>query len=174
MLGRPITPASGSSRLAVLLSLVVSLVTTSWLSAQEQGRPDLSRLSAEEQAMIARACNLDQRVGGPAKYYACLRGQLATLRNSPGEPDLSRLSAEEQAMIARACNLDQRVGGPAKYYDCLRGQLAARRPWSPDRSSQEESPFSKERCFSSSSKRQRDGARYARRDREAGRGSDQA
>src|SRR5258708_1900098 len=96
--------ALGSSLLAVPLSLIVSLIPPSSLSAQERGLPDLGRLSAEEQAMIARACDLDRRVSGPARYYDCLRRQLAAVRNSPSEPDLSRLSAEEQAMIARACD----------------------------------------------------------------------
>src|SRR5260370_26726342 len=97
-----------------IFSPVLSPHTNSLINAQKDGPPDLSLLSSEDQAMIARACNVDRQFNGPAKYYNCLRSQVDALRNSRGEPDLSRLSADEQAMIGRACNVDRQFNGPAK------------------------------------------------------------
>src|SRR5215469_1976938 len=114
-----------STVLATICSLGLSLITTSILSAR-RGPPDLSKLSSEQQAMIANACGA-RPFRGRAKYYSCLRDQRRALRNSSGEPDLSDLSSEEQAMIASACNVARQFDGPAKYYGCLRDQLGALR-----------------------------------------------
>src|SRR5207248_11055278 len=94
-----------STMLATICSLGLSQITTSILSAQQRP-PDLSKLSSEQQEMIASACNVARQFNRPAKYYRCLRDQLGALRNSSGEPDLSDLSPEQQEMIASACNVE--------------------------------------------------------------------
>ncbi len=125
----------GSLVIFVLISLAVSpLSIGAWASTRPQRAPDLSGLSTDEKRMIADACSLDRQLNGPAEYYACVRGQLTALRDSPGKPDLSGLSADEKAMIADACSLDRQLNGPAEYYTCVRGQLATLRdsPGKPD------------------------------------------
>src|SRR2546429_6206552 len=82
-----------STMLATICSLGLSQSTTSILSAQQRP-PDLSKLSSEQQEMIASACNVARQFNRPAKYYRCLRDQLGALRNSSGEPGLSDLSPE--------------------------------------------------------------------------------
>src|SRR5215468_7167545 len=109
-----------STVLATICSLGLSLITTSILSAR-QGPPDLSKLSSEQQAMIANACGARQ-FRGWAKYYSCLRDQLRALRSSSGEPDLSDLSPEQQEMIFNDCRVARQFIGPASYYNCLRSQ----------------------------------------------------
>src|SRR6516164_11486651 len=110
-----------STVLVTICSLGLSLITTSILSAR-RGPPDLSKLSSEQQAMIASACNVARQFDGPAKYYGCLRDQLGALRSSSGEPDLSDLSPEQQEMIFNACRVARQFIGPASYYNCLRSQ----------------------------------------------------
>ena len=110
-LGTPITPAMRLSLIAVHLFLVVSpIAMSSRLSAQEQGRPDLSGLPAEEQAMIARACDFHRRVSGPAEYYKCLRGQLAALgvpiTPLKKRPPLAKKDASPQARKGDVAALD--------------------------------------------------------------------
>ena len=134
-----------STVLATICSLGLSLITTSILSAR-RGPPDLSKLSSEQQAMIANACGARQ-FRGRAKYYSCLRDQLRALRNSSGEPDLSDLSSEEQAMIASACNVARQFDGPAKYYGCLRDQLGALRSSSGEPDLSDLSPEQQEMIF---------------------------
>ena len=134
-----------STVLATICSLGLSLITTSILSAR-RGPPDLSKLSSEQQAMIANACGARQ-FRGRAMYYRCLRDQLRALRNSSGEPDLSDLSSEEQAMIASACNVARQFDGPAKYYGCLRDQLGALRSSSGEPDLSDLSPEQQEMIF---------------------------
>ena|SRR6266576_1432691 len=112
-----------STMLATICSLGLSQITTSILSAQQRP-PDLSKLSSEQQEMIASACNVARQFNRPAKYYRCLRDQLGALRNSSGEPDLSDLSPEQQEMIFNACRVARQFIGPASYYNCLRSQRA--------------------------------------------------
>src|SRR5437660_11902558 len=113
-----------STMLATICSLGLSQITTSILSAQQRP-PDLSKLSSEQQEMIASACNVARQFNRPAKYYRCLRDQLGALRNSSGAPDLSDLSPEQQEMIASACNVARQFNRPARHHGCLRGRLGA-------------------------------------------------
>src|SRR5437667_10577320 len=101
-----------STMLATICSLGLSQITTSILSAQQRP-PDLSKLSSEQQEMIASACNVARQFNRPAKYYRCLRDQLAALRNSSGAPDLSDPSPEQQEMIRTSCNAAKQYIGAA-------------------------------------------------------------
>src|SRR6266576_87254 len=83
-----------STMLATICSLGLSQITTSILSAQQRP-PDLSKLSSEQQEMIASACNVARQFNGPARYYSCLRSQRAGLAaqiapvTDPGTPTVS-------------------------------------------------------------------------------------
>ena len=55
--------------------------------------------------MIANACGYHRRNSGPARYYSCLRDQVAGLRRTPSLPDQSHLTAEQRRMIANACGI---------------------------------------------------------------------
>src|SRR5207244_1905569 len=104
-----------STMLATICSLGLSHSTTSILSAQQRP-PDLSKLSSEQQEMIASACNVARQFNRPAKYYRCLRDQLGALRNSSGAADLTDPSPEQQQMLPSACNFPKPFSGPTQYY----------------------------------------------------------
>src|SRR5436309_15686091 len=112
-----------STMLATICSLGLSQITTSILSAQQRP-PDLSKLSSEQQEMIASACNVARQFNRPARYYRCLRDQRGALRNSSAAPALPELSPEHQAMLPTACTGASQVSGAAKYNGCRRHQLA--------------------------------------------------
>src|SRR5437870_13767104 len=104
-----------STMLATICSLGLSQITTSILSAQQRP-PDLSKLSSEQQEMIASACNVARQFNGPAKYYRCLRNQLGALRNSSGEHDLRDLTPQQQETIASACDLARHFSVATAYH----------------------------------------------------------
>ncbi len=110
---------------AASLALVLLTICTVQARAQNAGPPPLEGVSSAERTMIEAACSLDRNVGGPARYYNCLRSQLSALRSSSGPPSLASLSSAQRAMVESACSLDRNVGGPARYYNCLRNQVAA-------------------------------------------------
>jgi len=96
-------------------------------SSQAPGKPDLSAVSSDEREAIERTCDYDQRVNGPAQYYACLRRELRSLSAYRGKPDLSRASPDEREAIERTCDYDRRVNGPASYYGCLTREVSSLR-----------------------------------------------
>src|SRR5207253_8793575 len=103
-----------STMLATICSLGLSQSTTSILSAQQRP-PDLSKLSSEQQEMIASACNVARQFNGPAKYYRCLRDQLGALRNSSGADGPSDPSPHHQQIIHAACAATSLFSAAAKY-----------------------------------------------------------
>ena len=126
MLGEVIVPAMGSSVRLVFPFLVITVTPGLSFGNQVRGPSDLTRLSADERAMITSACGLDRQTNRTAEYYYdCIRDQQAALRSSPGKPDLSQIATTERETIISACELDRQTNGPARYYECLHNHLTA-------------------------------------------------
>src|SRR5947199_9348021 len=100
-----------STMLATICSLGLSQITTSILSAQQRP-PDLSKLSSEQQEMIASACNVARQFNRPAKYYNCLRDQRAALRDYIAAATDPEPSTDSQARQHRTSNSPNTVNGP--------------------------------------------------------------